>query len=115
MRYKFAFALVAVALLLVLFAPVTRGQGKKGFGGFPGGGFPGGGFPGGGFSGGNRDPNMIFDYLSKGRGYVLATESRRLQEPLSQFLDAKGITNGQVTRELFAAFNDQNKMNMGGT
>ncbi len=104
MRTKLAFSLLSVALLLVITAPDSQGQGKRGFGG----GFPGGGFPGGGFPGGSpRDPNVIFDFLAKGRGYFLAAESRRSGEALNQFLMSKGVNNGQVTRELFAAFNDQ--------
>lgn len=118
MRYRLAVAFLSVALLIVVVTPAINGQGKSRFGGgFPGGGFPGGGFPGGGFPGGggfgggfgNRDPNQMFDFLAKGRGYFLVTDTNRLREPLTQFLQGKGITNGQVTRELFAAYNEQVK------
>lgn len=115
MRSRMVFAVASVALIALL-TPSLRGQGKSrgGFGGFPGGGFPGGGggFPGGGFPGGgfgNRDPNQMFDFLARGRGYFLVTDTNRLREPLTQFLQTKGITSGQVTRELFAAYNEQVK------
>src|ERR1700738_4989920 len=90
MRTKLAFSLLSAAFLLVITAPVSQGQGKNGFGGFPGGGFPGGGF------GSPRDPNVIFDFLAKGRGYFLASESRRSGDALNQFLASKGVNNGQV-------------------
>ena len=45
----------------------------------------------------------------------MVTETKRLQEPLSLFLQGRGITNGQVTRELFTAYNDQVKSSMGST
>jgi hypothetical protein len=110
MRYKIGVALFSVALLVFLVVPPTQGQGKKSFGGF--GGFGGGDF--GGFGGRNRDPNQMFDFLAKGRPYFLVTETTRLREPLTQFLQTKGITNGQVTRELFSAYNEQAKSAFGG-
>src|SRR5262245_35407559 len=106
MRYRIGFGLCAFTLMFLLFVPATQAQKKKGGfgggfpgggggfpgsgGGFPGGGFPGGGggFPGGGFGGfggaggfkgGQRDPNAMFDFLAKGRGYFLASETSRLR------------------------------------
>jgi Ca2+-binding EF-hand superfamily protein len=115
MRFKIAFACVPIMVIILLVLPdSSSGQGKGGWGGgFPGG---GGGFPGGGKGGKGgfgRDPNAAFDFLAKGRGYFLASENMRLREPLTQFLQDKGVTNGQVTRELFAEFNDQTRATMG--
>jgi len=112
---KIAFLLISLTLMLLLLAPSSSpGQGRGGFGGggFGGGGFGGGGFKGG-FGGPRGDPNQMFDFLAKGRPYFLTTESNRLRAPLDQFLQTKGITSGQVTRELFSAFNDQMRANMG--
>jgi hypothetical protein len=95
MRYRIAVALVSITMVVLAFAPSsTLGQfgGKKG------------GFGGGGF-GGPKDP---FDYLSKGRGYFLVDESPRLRDMgLGQFLKDQGVRSGQVTRELFTAYNQQ--------
>lgn len=111
-----------VVLGALLFSPALGqfpGGGKKGgFGGgnpFGGGGNPfgGGGNP---FGGGNRmgggggmmsDPGRMFDFLARGRPYFLVTETRSLREPLQKYLTDKGITNGQVTRELFTQFSAQ--------
>src|SRR5438874_2665940 len=125
---KILSGLALLVLSLMLFSPAWGQQfGKKGgkggnpFGGFGGGGgmtFPGGGF-GGGFGGGNPfagggrgDPNMMFDMLARGRPFFLVTETSRLREPLSKYLESKGITNGQVTRELFSDYNEQMKTSM---
>src|SRR5947207_64212 len=111
MRVRVLFAVASIVLCGLLLVPgAIRGQGKKSFGGgFPGGGFPGGGggFPGGGKGGGDRDPNQMFDFLARGRNFFLVTDTQRLREPLTQYLAEKGINNGQVTRELFASFNQQ--------
>jgi Ca2+-binding EF-hand superfamily protein len=93
------------------------GKKKGGFGGFGGGGMPfgpgGGQFGGNPFGGGgNRDPNMMFDFLAKGRPFFLTSETRMLREPLEKYLESKGITNGQVTREIFAQYNEQMKTSM---
>lgn len=96
-----------------------QGGGMPG-GGFrgPGGGIPGGGFPGGGMPGGAAgmmsDPSKMFDFLAKGRPYFLVTETRSLREPLMQFAQQRGITNGQITRDLFIQFQDQMKSTVGG-
>ncbi|MCI0681565.1 MAG: hypothetical protein L0Y71_05640 [Gemmataceae bacterium] len=115
--------LAVLALAVLMFSPAW-GQfpgGRKG--GFGGGGMPfggGGQFGGGGgrspFGGGGSDPNRIFDMLARGRPYFLVTETQRLRDPLTQYLRERGITNGQVTRELFAQYNEQQmKALSGGT
>jgi len=110
MRYTIAFASISITILLFVLAPAsTMGQGKGKKGGSGGGGFgPDSGGPGGdGGFGRNGDPNQTFDFMAKGRGFFLSTESKRLAEPLGQFLQDKGISDGKVTRELFLAFNEQ--------
>src|SRR5947209_6850856 len=61
------------------------------------------------------DPNKIFDMLSRGRGYFLAEDMRQLREPMTQWLQTHGITDGKVTRELFMAFQDEARSNPAGT
>src|SRR5262245_16914980 len=129
MRIKLLVAVVSAFLCAVLLIPtVTMGQGKKGgfggggpggFGGGAPGGFGGGpgGFGKGNFGGGNSDPNQMFDFLARGRNFFLVTDTQRLRQPLTEYLESKGISNGQVTREIFTAFNEQMKgmgMSMGG-
>jgi hypothetical protein len=115
MRYRIAFAVMSVALLLLVLEPAsTLGQFKKKGGGFPGQGGGPGGFGGFGPRGGGGDPNTQFDFFAKGRPYFLVTDSPRLSGPLGQFLQEKGITSGQVTRDLWVAFNSQMTANMGG-
>jgi uncharacterized membrane protein YgcG len=115
-------SLSVFALVVLVFTPAHGqfpGGGRKG--GFGGGGMPfggggGGSFGGGGspFSGGNSDPNRIFDMLARGRPYFLVTETQRLREPLTQYLKERGVSNGQVTRELFSQFNEQQMKAMSG-
>jgi hypothetical protein len=119
MRYRIAFAIMSVALLVFILGPQsTLGQGKKGKGFGGGFGGPGGGGFGGGFGKGpgpNNDPNQMFDFLSRGRGYFLVTDSQRLNNlGLGQYLQQKGITSGQVTRDVFIAFNQQVNSGMDG-
>src|SRR5205085_3224742 len=102
--------------------------GKKGGGfggaggGFQGGGFQGGGgIAGGGFGGGfgtktniRTDPNSLFDFYSKGRNYFLVSESGGLAGALSQYMQAKGNTSGQVTRDMFSSFYAEMSSGMAG-
>src|ERR1700730_18640038 len=71
MRYRLAFVMVAFTMLLLILAPsATMGQqgGKKK-----------------GPKGGGGDPNQVFDFLAKGRGYFMITEfSPRLRDALGQ-------------------------------
>lgn len=93
MRTKF-FGLLISAFAVVVFIPaVTTGQFQfKGKGG------------GGGMS---SDPEKMFDYLSRGRGYFEIKDTTRLREPLTQFAQERGITNGQITKQQFIEFNTQ--------
>ena len=102
MRYRIAFVLLAFSALLLVLAPTATmgqpgigGKGKKG-------------------QEGAADPNQAFDFLAKGRGYFLISESPRLRDALSQFLQGHGVTNGQVTREMFASYSEQVSSAMGG-
>lgn len=107
MRNAILSGLAVFALVTLVFSPAW-GQFPPGgrTGGFGGGGMP--------FGGGNSDPNRIFDFLAKGRPYFLLTETQRLREPLTQYLKERGVSNGQVTRELFAQFNEQQMKAMSG-
>jgi Ca2+-binding EF-hand superfamily protein len=128
MRSRHLLGLAVLALCGWLTPAEVVGQ-FRGKGTFqPGGGFPGGGFPGGGFSGGSfrgpggppggmmggppgggmmSDPNRLFDMLARGRSFFLVTDTRSLREPLTQFAQERGITNGQITRELFTQFSER--------
>jgi hypothetical protein len=128
-RYLLGLGCLAVAAWLTLPALVEGQFRKGGFGGgMPGGGMPGGGMPGGGFQGGGfrgpggapggfgrggampgggfmgGDPNRMFDMLARGRPYFLVNDTRSLREPLTKFAQERGISNGQITRELFTQF-----------
>ncbi|MCI0640480.1 MAG: hypothetical protein L0Y72_05655 [Gemmataceae bacterium] len=128
MRRIIAFSILAVSFVIVFSAPSMAQFGKKGKGGgqfgfgggmqFGGGQFGGGQFggmqmqirPGG--AGGMSDPGVLFDQLSKGRGFFLVNDTRTLREPLTRYLQEKGITNGQVTRDQFTSF--MSSMTAGG-
>lgn len=101
-----------IAVLMFVVA-VASAQAQGRFGGQGGGGK--GTPPGGGMMGGPpRDPGAIFDYLSKGRGFFLLTDTKSLREPLTKYAQEKGITDGKITREHFTAFNEQMKTQSGG-
>ena len=89
---------------IVLVPAVTIGQP-------PGGGKGGGGkgFGGGGF-GASSDPGALFDMLDRNKkGFILISDMRMLKEPLTQFAQERGISNGQITRQQFLDFQDQLK------
>ncbi len=107
----------AVALLLTLLTsslcaqpPFGGGRGGK-FGKFGGGGPRGG--PGGRFG----DHERIFGFLSRGRGYILISESRKMQGPLTEFAKQQGITDGKINKEQFINFTKflQKKIESGGS
>jgi hypothetical protein len=134
-RHVLGLGCLAVAAWLTL-PSLVEGQFRKGGfggGGMPGGGggFPGGGgFGGGGFRGGPQggpggfrggptgggfmggDPNRMFDMLARGRPYFLVTDTRSLREPLTKFAQERGISNGQITRELFTQFSQSQAANI---
>ncbi len=56
------------------------------------------------FGGGMKDPNQVFEYLARGRGYFLISDTRMFREPLTQWAKEKGITTDQINREQFQAF-----------
>src|SRR5512145_2143471 len=85
-------------VVLAASAPTGFGQGRGGFGK--------GGF--GGFGSGG-DPSAMFDRLAKGRGYFLISEVWMMRKPLQDYAQEKGISNGQITREQYLAFDHQLK------
>lgn len=87
--------LTILGVALVVIAPaVTNGQFQ------PGGGR---GNMGGGFG---QDPNVLFDFLAKGRTFFLISETRSFNAPLTQFAQERGISSGQITRQQFLDFQD---------
>lgn len=96
MKSKIAGVLFALVAVAILFDP-SQGWSQRGFG-------P----PGGG------DPGRVFDMLSRGRGYFLAEDMRQLREPMTQWLNKRGITDGKVTRELFTSFQEEMRANPAG-
>jgi hypothetical protein len=59
---------------------------------------------------GNFDPNMIFNMLAKGKDVLDVGEMQAPafgpdpREKMKEFLAAKGVANGQMTRDLYAEF-----------
>lgn len=77
-----------------------------------------GGGPPSFFGGGMKDPNQVFEFLARGRGYFLISDTRMFREPLTQWAKEKGLTTDQITREqfqtFFTAFNERMKTNPPG-
>jgi Ca2+-binding EF-hand superfamily protein len=60
------------------------------------------GRPGGPGAGGGRDPGRIFDRFANGQSTISISDlPPQMQQRLSQFLQEKGITGGQITRDQF--------------
>ena len=100
------FLILGIAALAVT-PEITRGQpgGGRQFGGKGGGGGPGGGMM-------NQDPGVIFEMLARGRPFFLISETRTLRDPLTQYSQEKGISNGQINRQQFGDFHAQYKAKM---
>src|SRR5262245_61785168 len=110
MRTKFVVTILLVGALALLLGPTT---GFTQFGG--GGGDRGGrGMRGGGGGGGPPDPGRIFDFMSRGQPFInLAESNSRMREPLMQWAQKNGITDGKITREQFIAFSQEQMQNGG--
>jgi EF hand len=132
--------LVVPCLALVLLVPVVAftqapggfpggGRGPGGPGGAPGGTDDGnGGGRGRGFGkggGGGFDPSMIFDRIANGADTISADAlaerfgrfDPQAKEKVQSFLEKKGITNGQITRDIFSEYFTEmrsQRMNGGG-
>src|SRR5262249_33792913 len=107
MRLKITLLIGVIGLLLAsvpAFAqPPGGGGGRRGGG--PGGGGPGGG-GGGRFFGG--DPNQMFDRLSGGKDvWTRADSDERQQFFFDRVAQGIGVTNGQITREQFVNYMEQ--------
>jgi hypothetical protein len=50
------------------------------------------------------DPGILFDRMATGRATIKISEMRLFQEGAQAWAKKQGITNGQLTREQFAAF-----------
>jgi hypothetical protein len=92
MRSRIALVLLGIVVLLFAMAPSVESQGRSK-----------GGFSGGGL-GGFDDPNRLFEMMSRGRGFFVISETRKLNEPLAKFAEANRITNGQITYAQFMSF-----------
>jgi Ca2+-binding EF-hand superfamily protein len=89
---------VCVALALVVAGTaLTQPGGGRGGRGKGGGGWGKGG-------GGKMNPDMIFNFMSQGKDYIVISEIRRGREQAEEYAQRKGITNGQLTREQFAEY-----------
>ncbi len=101
MRAKSLFgASVMIFSLLLAIPAMTTGQ--PGGGGFGKGQF-GGKSKGGGMMS-QADPSQVFEFLSRGRGYFLISDTRTFRDPLAKYAQEKGITNGQITKAQFVDF-----------
>src|SRR5437763_13862477 len=102
--------LVTLAGLAALFFSTGEGRTQSGGPGGPpnapdarGGGR---GFPGGRMGGG--DPSQFFDQLANGKDLWNRAETEpRLQRLFDRIATTLGITNGQITRQQFMAFQEQ--------
>jgi Ca2+-binding EF-hand superfamily protein len=107
-----ALALLAGAGLGLLLIPTTvtvaqqfGGKGKGKGGGFNQGGGPGGGGPGGKMGGMMSDPDKVFDWMSRGQGFIVISNMKGgMRDPMQEWANANGVTSGQLTREQFAHF-----------
>jgi Ca2+-binding EF-hand superfamily protein len=104
-RNKRLWVLLTIALALALVVANTaltqfQGPGRGGRGG------RGGGMGGGRWGGGPPDPNMIFNFMSQGKDYIVIAEMRRESDKtaMTEYAQSKGISNGQLTREQFADY-----------
>src|SRR5262245_49013672 len=54
----------------------------------------------------SKDPGRSFDFMSRGRGFVLISDSRsdEVKDAMAAYAQRKGINNGQLTREQFIDF-----------
>ncbi len=66
---------------------------------------PGGGMKGGG----NWDPNAMFDRLAKGRDHFLISETTYSRQALTEYAQAKGITDEKITRAHYLAYSEEQK------
>jgi hypothetical protein len=104
--------LLGVALLVLLIPGIGLTQSGKGGKGGKGGKQRGGGPP---------DPGQMFDFMSRGQGYVdaagyIARSERRdpsARARIEQFLAQQGITNGQINRDQFILLMQQQMAQMG--
>lgn len=100
MRIRLLFSMISLSALC-LFVSTQPAESQK-RGGFGGGGK--GSFGGGGSMMMGGDPDKLFDFLSKGRGFFLVTDTRSMRDPLTQFATEQRIANGQITRDQFKSF-----------
>jgi hypothetical protein len=109
------FLLVGLLLVVVVFDPAfTQGPGGRG---------GRGGRRGGGF-GGMMDPNAIFNMYSAGKDTIDVNNLKvpefmqrfqsgdQIKQAMQAFLQKKGVTNGQMTREQYLQYNEERRQEM---
>jgi Ca2+-binding EF-hand superfamily protein len=98
---RFHLFLVVGGILVLLGPALGQTQDRPRFGG------------GGRGPGGQRrpfDPNMIFNFMSGGKDYIVIDEvpanprDPSARERMAEFAQRQGITNGRLTREQFASY-----------
>jgi hypothetical protein len=103
---------VLVGLVMVFVGPLAFTQ--------PGGGGRGG--RGGGGRGGFMDPNQFFNTLSGGKDVLVVEEAKfpeqmaafapRIKQAMQEYMQRKGITNGQLTREQYLDYAEEFRQRM---
>jgi hypothetical protein len=78
-----------------------------------------GGWGGGRGGGRGMDPNMMFNFMARGKDYLVIAEVTRTRDKdaMTEYAQRKGISNGRLTREQFADYwQDRmaNRRNRGG-
>jgi len=103
------FCILALSALLTAALPVHAQR----FGGFGGG---QGGPQAGGGGGPPRDPGQFFDFISRGKGFIVINEmkSTTMRESFAKYAQSKGINDGKLTREHFSAAMTEYSKNNGG-
>jgi EF hand len=64
--------------------------------------------------GGGWDPSAMFDKLAKGRDYFLISETQYSRQSLTEYAQAKGITDEKITRAHYLAYSEEQKAKGGG-
>lgn len=106
-----------IVLALTLAASEALSQFPGGKGGKWGGGSKWGG-KGGGFGRGGggmkSDPGKIFDWLSRGKSYVMISDMRFGRDDMMDYAKRNNITNGQLTRDQYIAYSKEREAKGGG-
>jgi Ca2+-binding EF-hand superfamily protein len=122
MKKNWTGVLAVSAVLLMADSGWTQGPGVGGPPGGGGGGFRqrgGGGGWGGGWGGGGFDPAQMFDRFTNGKDVWTRADAGNAGNPwavgmFDRIAQSMNITNGQITREQFTTYMQQQRNNWGG-